>query len=199
MFSLSEGQRQQPPKHTAISTAEKPQQSAPTEVALAAAAPAVAAVAGARVFPAVSSKGVAEAPASSAGAASAAVLFSPLRPWGGGQGARFCRWNSDIDGGPAAGGVVPSAASVWGAPASSAIAAASAEVSAAEPLTSGTVLSAASIRGQSGRASRLLERRHRMRKQRRQPRPAVLLPLLRRRRGRLERSRQQLVRLVTAG
>ena len=73
MFSLSEGQRQQPPKHTAISTAEEPQQSAPTEVALVAAAPAVAAVTGARVFPAVSSKGVAEPPALSAGAASAAV------------------------------------------------------------------------------------------------------------------------------
>ena len=40
-----------------------------------------------------------------------------------------------------------SAASVGGAPASSAIAAASAETSAAEPATSGTVLSAASIRG----------------------------------------------------
>ena len=95
MFSLSEGQRQQSPKHTAISTAEEPQQSAPTEVALAAAAPAVAAVTGARVFPAVSSKGVAEAPASSAGAAwrrylqqrrRPAVLFSPLHPWGGRPG-----------------------------------------------------------------------------------------------------------------
>ena len=51
VFSLSEGQRQQPPKHTAISTAEGPQQSAPTEVALAAAAAAVAAVIGTRVFP----------------------------------------------------------------------------------------------------------------------------------------------------
>ena len=39
-----------------------------------------------------------------------------------------------------------SAASVWGAPASSAVAAASAETSAAEPTTSGTVPSAASIR-----------------------------------------------------
>ena len=28
------------------------------------------------------------------------VLFSPQRRWGGGQGARFCRWNSGIDGGP---------------------------------------------------------------------------------------------------
>ena len=40
-----------------------------------------------------------------------------------------------------------SAASVGGAPASSAVAAASAETSAAEPATSGTVPSAASIRG----------------------------------------------------
>ena len=88
MFSLLEGQRQQPPKHTSISTMEGPQQSSPMAVALAAAAPAAAAVTGTRVFPAVSSKGVAEASASSAGAASAAVpaqrrrpavLFSPQR------------------------------------------------------------------------------------------------------------------------
>ena len=57
MFSLSEG----------------PQQSAPTAVALAAAAPAAEAVTGTNVFPAVSSKGVAKAPTSSASAASAAV------------------------------------------------------------------------------------------------------------------------------
>ena len=52
---------------------EGPQQSAPTVVALAAAAPAAEAVTGTRVFPAVSSKGMAEAPTSSAGVASAAV------------------------------------------------------------------------------------------------------------------------------
>ena len=92
-----------------------------------------------------------------------------------------------------------SAASVEGAPASSAVAAASAETSAAEPATSGTVPSAASIRGQSTRASRPLERCHRTRQRRRQRRPAVLLPLLRRRRGRLERSRHQLGPLMTAG
>ena len=57
MFSLSEG----------------PQQSAPTAVALAAAAPAAEAVTGTSVFPAVLSKGVAEAPTSSASTASAAV------------------------------------------------------------------------------------------------------------------------------
>ena len=65
---------------------EGPQQSAPTAVAPAAAAPAAEAVIGTRAFPAVSSKGVAGAPASSAGAASAAVLFSPLRRWGGWPG-----------------------------------------------------------------------------------------------------------------
>ena len=57
MFSLSEG----------------PQQSAPTAVALAAAAPAAEAMTGTSVFPALSSKGVPEAPTSSASAASAAV------------------------------------------------------------------------------------------------------------------------------
>ena len=48
------------------------------------------------------------------------------------------------------------------------------------------------LEGQSGRASHPLERCHRTRQRRRHRRPAVLLPLLRRRRGRLERSRQQL-------
>ena len=47
---------------------------------------------------------------------------------------------------PATGGTVPSATSVGGVPASSAVAATSAEISAAEPATSGTVPSAASIR-----------------------------------------------------
>ena len=56
-----------------FSQSEGPQQSAPTAVTLAAAAPAAKAVTGTRVFPAASSKGVAEAPASSAGAALAAV------------------------------------------------------------------------------------------------------------------------------
>ena len=56
-----------------FSLSERPQQSAPTAVALAAAAPAAEAVTGTRAFPAVSSKGMVEAPASSAGAASAAV------------------------------------------------------------------------------------------------------------------------------
>ena len=50
---------------------------------------------------------------------------------------------------PATSGTVPSAASVGGAPASSAVAAASVE-SAAEPAISGTVPSAASVRGEVG-------------------------------------------------
>ena len=51
---------------------------------------------------------------------------------------------------PATDGTVPFVASVGGAPASSAVAAASAEISAAEPATSGNVPSAASIRGAVG-------------------------------------------------
>ena len=51
---------------------------------------------------------------------------------------------------PATGGTVPSATSVGGTPASPAVAAVSAEISAAEPATSGTVPSAASIRGAVG-------------------------------------------------
>ena len=92
MFSLSEG----------------PQQSAPTAVVLAAAVLASNTWTGTRVFPAVSSKGLAEAPTSSAGAASAAVpaaapatggtVFPTASVGGGGQGARFCRWNSGIVG-----------------------------------------------------------------------------------------------------
>ena len=56
-----------------FSQSEGSQQSAPTAVALAAAAPSAEVVTGTRVFPAMSSKGLAEAPASSAGAASAPV------------------------------------------------------------------------------------------------------------------------------
>ena len=91
-----------------FSQSEGPQQSAPTAVTLATAAPAAEAVTVIRVFPAVSSKGVAEAPASSADAALAAVPAAAPATGGtvfptasvGGQGARFCRWNSGIDGGP---------------------------------------------------------------------------------------------------
>ena len=217
MFYLSEGQRQQPPKHTAISTAEGPQQSAPTAVALAAAAPAAAAVIGTRVFPAVSSKGVAEAPASSAGAASAAVpaaapevsaaapttgdtVFPAASVGGAARAPVSADGTGALTAAPATGGTVPSAVSVWGALASSAVAAASEKyrrrnrrpaVLFPRPHQSG---------GQSGRESRPLERYHRTRKRRRHHRPTVLLPLLSRLRGRLERSRQQLgPLLVTAG
>ena len=87
MFSLLEGLQQS--------------QSAPTAVALAAAAPAAEAMTGTRVFPDVSSKGEAEAPTSSAGAAWAAVpaaapptggtIFPTTSVGGGSHGARFCR------------------------------------------------------------------------------------------------------------
>ena len=144
MFSLSEG----------------PQQSAPTAVALAAAAPAAEAVTGTRVFPTVWSKGLAEAPASSVGAASAVVPATtpatggnvfPTAPVGA-----AARASASADAtvalptAPATGGTVPSATSVGEAPASSAVAAASEDVLAAEPATSGTVPSAASIRGAFG-------------------------------------------------
>ena len=55
-----------------FSQSKRPQ-SAPTAVTLAATAPAAEAVTGTRVFPVVSSKGVVQAPASSAGAALVAV------------------------------------------------------------------------------------------------------------------------------
>ena len=66
MFSLSEG----------------PHQSAPTAVALAAAAPAAETVTGTNVFPAVSSKGVTEARESSAGAASSDAAAEAARSTG---------------------------------------------------------------------------------------------------------------------
>ena len=143
-----------------FSQSERPQQSAPTAVTLAAAAPAAEAVTSTSVFPAVSPKGVAEAPASSAGAALAAVPAAapatggtvfPIASVGG-----AARAPASADGiaaltvAPATGGTVSFAASVGGAPASLAVAAASAEISAAEPATSGNVPSAASIRGAVG-------------------------------------------------
>ena len=76
-----------------FSQSEGPQQSALTAVTLAAAAPAAEAMTGTRVFPAVSPKGVAEAPASSAGAASAEISAAE----------------------PSTSGTVPSAASIRGA------------------------------------------------------------------------------------
>ena len=136
-----------------FSLSEAPQQSAPTVVTLAAAAPAAEAVTGNRVFPAASSKGVAEAPALSAGAASAAVpaaapatggiFFPTASVGGGGQGTCFCRCNSGIDDGPGDQRYCSLRYISWGAPASSAVTAASEELLAAEPATSGAVPSAA--------------------------------------------------------
>ena len=110
-----------------FSLSEGPQQSAPTAVALAATAPAAEAVTGISVFPAVSSKGVAETPTSSMGVASAAVPAAA----------------------PSTGGTVFPTASVGGA----ARAPSSADETAvltAEPATSDTVPSAAPIRGAIG-------------------------------------------------
>ena len=61
-----------------FSLSEGPQQSTPTAVAIAATAPAAEAVTGTSVFPAVSSKGVAETPTSSMSVASAAVPAAAL-------------------------------------------------------------------------------------------------------------------------
>ena len=135
--------------------------------------PSAAPATGGTVFPTASVGGAARAPASDDGTAALTAAS-------------------------ATGGTVPSAASVGGAPASLAVAAASVE-SAAESAISGTVPSAASVRGKSGDASRPLERCHRTRQRRRHRRQVVLLPLLSRRRGRLENSRQQLGPLVTDG
>ena len=97
---------------------------------------------------------------------------------------------------PATGGTVLFAASVGGAPASSAVAAASAEISAWNQRPAVIFPRLHQLGGQSGRASRPLERCHRTRQRRRHHRPTVLLPLLRQRRGRPERSRQQLGPMV---
>ena len=110
-----------------FSLLEGPQQSAPTAVALAAAAPAAEAMTRIRVFPDVSSKGVAEAPTSSAGAASAAVPVAA----------------------PVTGGTVSPTTSVRGA----ARAPASTDetvASKAAPATSGTVPSTTPLRGAVG-------------------------------------------------
>ena len=182
-----------------FSPSEGPQQSAPTAVTLSAAAPAAEAMTGTCVSPAVSSKGVAEASASSAGAALVAVPAAAPATGGTvlptasvGGAARASASADGIAALTATGGTVVFAASVGGAPASSAVAAASAEISAAEPATSGMFPRLHQLERQSGRASHPLERCHWTRQRRRHRRPAVLLPLLRRRRGRPERSRQQL-------
>ena len=140
-----------------LSPSEGPQQSAPTAVTLAAAAPAAEAVTGTRVFPAVSPEGVAEAPASSAGAALAAVpaaapatggtVFPTASVGGAARAPASADGIAALTAAPATGGTVPFAASVGGANASSAVAAASAETSAVEPATIGNVPSAAPVRG----------------------------------------------------
>ena len=137
-----------------FSPSEGPQQSAPTVVTLAAAAPAAKGVTGTRVFPVVSSKGVAEAPASSAGEALAAVpaaapatggtVFPTASVGGAARAPAAADGIAALTAAPATGGTVLFAASVGAAPGSSAVAAASAEPAA--PATSGNVPSAASVR-----------------------------------------------------
>ena len=143
-----------------FSQSEGPQQSAPRAVTLAAAGPAAEAVTGTRIFPTVSSKGVAEAPASSAGAALAALpaaapatggtVFPTASVGGSARAPASSDGIAALTTAPATGGTVPLAASIGEAPASSAVAPASVEISAAEPAISGNDPSAASIRGQVG-------------------------------------------------
>ena len=133
---------------------ERPQQLAPT------AAPAVEVRSDTSVFPAASSKAVAEAPTSSAGAASTSVpaaapatggtVFPTTSVGGTARAPASDNGTVALTAASATGGTVPSAASVGGAPASSAVEAASVE-SAAEPAISGTVPSAASVKGEVGR------------------------------------------------
>ena len=110
-----------------FSLLEGPRQSEPTAVALAAAAPAAEAMTGTRIFPDVSSKGVAEAPTSSVGAASAAVPAAA----------------------PATGGTGSPTTSV-GAAARAPTSADETAASKAAPATSGTVPSATPLRGAVG-------------------------------------------------
>ena len=141
-----------------FSPSEGPQQSAPTAVTLATAAPAAEAVTGTHVFPAVSSKGVAEAPASSVGVALVAVpaavpatggtVFSTALVGGAAKAPASADGIAALTAAPSTSGTAPFAASVGGAPVSSAVAAVSAE--AAEAATSGNVPYAASVRGAVG-------------------------------------------------
>ena len=79
------------------------------------------------------------------------VLLSPLRRWGGAARApASANGIAGLTAVPATGGTVAFAASVGGASASSAVAAAPAEISAAEPATTGNVFSATSFRGAVG-------------------------------------------------
>ena len=104
-----------------FSLLEGPQQSAPTAVALAAAAPEAEAMTGTRVFPDVSSKGVAEAPTSSAGAASAAVpaatpaTFPTTSVGGAARAPASADETAASKAAPATSGTVPSATPLRGA------------------------------------------------------------------------------------
>ena len=108
-------------KDADVFLSEGPQQSAPTAVTLAATA-----VTGTRVFPAVSPKCVAEAPASSAGAASAVVpvaapatggtVFPTASVGGAARASASADATAVLTTAPATGGDVPSATSVGGHP-----------------------------------------------------------------------------------
>ena len=156
-----------------FSLLEGPQQSAPTAVALAAAAPAAEAVTGSVSSPLCRRRVWRKRPRRQWARhrrqylqqrRRPAVLFSPLRRWWGGAGRPLLqmeqrhRWRHR------------------------------------RPAVPFPRLH--QLGGQPGRASRLLERRHRTRQRRRHRRPAILLPLMCRWRGRLESLRQQLSPLV---
>ena len=139
-----------------FSLLEGPQQSAPmTAVAIAAAAPAAEAMTGTRVFPDVSSEGVAEAPTSSAGAAPATggTVF-PIPSVGGAARAPVpADETAASKAAPATSGTVLPATPLRGAVGareSSAGAASSDAVSKVAPATSGTVPSATPLMGAVG-------------------------------------------------
>ena len=205
MFSLSEGQRQQPLKHTAISTAEGPQQSSPTAMALACSStfgcsgdwhpclPRCVVEGRGGSTRVVSGRGIGGSTCSSAG--DRRYCFPHCVGVGGGQGARFCRWNSGIDSsGPGDPRYFSLRCISWGRPLLY-----QRKYRRRNRRPAVLFPRPHQLGGLSGRASRLLERCHRTWQRRRNHRPAVLLPLLRRRRGWLESSRQQLGPLVTHG
>ena len=143
-----------------FSQSEGSQQSAPTAVTLVATAPTDEAVTGTHVFPAVSSKGVAEAPASSANAALAAVhaaapatggtVFPTASVGGAARAPASADEIAALTAAPEDQRYCSLHCICWGVPASSAVAVASAEISSAEPATSATIHSAASVRGAVG-------------------------------------------------
>ena len=141
-----------------FSLTEEPQQSAPTAVALAAIAPTAEAVTGTSVFPAVSSKGGAETPTSSMGAASAAVpaaapptggTVSPTASVGGtARAPSSADETAALTGAPATSDTAPSAVPIRGAVGareSSAGAASSGAAAEAAPSTRDTAAPDASV------------------------------------------------------